>query len=137
MNMKKFAPIALAAVMLSLLITGCGNNAKTEAQTENAPETAAQTAIEQYKTEFVGDNSKVAHIAQLTEYPDGYAYDHIAIQSEEEPYGLTVYLKRGADASPDASFDACAETAFSLIGNLSELEYADAQTEEVIASFTR
>ena len=88
-------------------------------------------------TEFVGDNSKVAHIAELTEYPDGYAYDHIAIQSEEEPYGLTVYLKRGADASPDASFDACAETAFSLIGNLSELEYADAQTEEVIASFTR
>ena len=35
----------------------------------------------------------VINIVSGQEYPEGYSYDSIQIQSETKPYGLTVFLK--------------------------------------------
>ena len=49
--------------------------------------------LSQYKTDYVGDSSNVINIVSSQEYPKGYSYDSIQIQSETEPYGLTVDRK--------------------------------------------
>ena len=49
--------------------------------------------MSQYKTDYVGDAPKVINIVSGQNYPDGYSYDSIEIQSETEPYELTVFLK--------------------------------------------
>ena len=49
--------------------------------------------LSQYKTDYVGDSSNVINIVSGQEYPEGYSYDSIQIQSETKPYGLTVFLK--------------------------------------------
>ena len=49
--------------------------------------------LSQYKTDYVGDSSNVINIVSGQEYPEGYSYDSIQIQSETKPYVLTVFLK--------------------------------------------
>ena len=39
--------------------------------------------LSQYKTDYVGDSSNVINIVSSQEYPEGYSYDSIEIQSEE------------------------------------------------------
>ena len=125
------------AVAFSLLLCGCADNSQKDEKNGSEP-AAQESPLEQYRTDYVGDNSSVANIAGLTEYPEGYAYDHIAIQSDEEPYGLTVYLKAEEGTAAEAvDFEGCAETAFGLIGNLSLIDYVNADTDETIASFER
>lgn len=55
--------------------------------------------LSQYKTDYVGDAPNVINIVSSQDYPDGYSYDSIEIQSETEPYGLTVFLKVEPSAS--------------------------------------
>ena len=42
--------------------------------------------LSQYKTDYVGDSSNVINIVSNQEYPEGYSYDSIEIQSETEPF---------------------------------------------------
>ena len=55
--------------------------------------------LSQYKTDYVGDAPNVINIVSGQDYPDGYSYDSIEIQSKTEPYGLTVFLKVEPSAS--------------------------------------
>ncbi|MGE4354377.1 MAG: M56 family metallopeptidase [Oscillospiraceae bacterium] len=45
-----------------------------------------------YRTAYVGDNSAVANIVYLLTFPSDVAYDHIALQTDSEPYGVDVYF---------------------------------------------
>lgn len=45
-----------------------------------------------YKTEYVGDNSKVGNMLGLLEFPDIIKYDHFELHTDYEPYGVTVYF---------------------------------------------
>ena len=95
-------------------------------------------ALTQYHTEYVGDSTKVIQITSKQSYPPGYSYDHIAIESKEEPYGLTVYLTvEGADDDSKESLKENADVTFELIGNLESIKYIDVATADEIASFTR
>ena len=97
--------------MALIYFAGCNRTEISELQEDDA--------LTQYHTEYVGDSTKVIQITSKQSYPPGYSYDHIAIESKEEPYGLTVYLT------------------VELIGNLESIKYIDARTAEEIASFTR
>ena len=79
---KKVLAIMLVAMSI-MLISACGKK-------ENLYEIPD---LSQYKTDYVGDSSNVINIVSGQEYPEGYSYDSIEIQSETEPYGLTVFLK--------------------------------------------
>ncbi|MDY3781670.1 MAG: DUF4825 domain-containing protein [Candidatus Faecousia sp.] len=58
-----------------LLISGCSKKVETQKADD----------LSQYKTEYVGDSSNVIHIASGQDYPKGYSYDSIEIQSAAEP----------------------------------------------------
>ena len=124
---KKVLAIMLVTVSI-MLISACGKKEKLY----EIPN------LSQYKTDYVGDSSNVINIVSGQEYPEGYSYDSIEIQSETEPYGLTVFLKDESSASRIADeLQVNADMTFNLIGNLGTLEYRIADSKEIIASYER
>ena len=94
--------------------------------------------LSQYKTDYVGDSSNVINIVSGQEYPEGYSYDSIQIQSETKPYGLTVFLKVEPSAVKiEDELQINADMTFDLIGNLETLDYKIADSKEIIASYER
>ena len=94
--------------------------------------------LSQYKTDYVGDSSNVINIVSGQEYPEGYSYDSIEIQSETEPYGLTVFLKDEPPAVKlEDELQVNADMTFDLIGNLGTIDYKTADSKEIIASYER
>lgn len=92
--------------------------------------------LEQYRTEYIGNAPKVSAIAQQLPYPDDFSYSSIELQTSTEPYELMVYLNGKGDAQQD-DFENCAAAAFHLIGNMGVISFRDAESEAIIASFTR
>ena len=88
--------------------------------------------------DYVGDSSNVINIVSSQEYPEGYSYDSIEIQSETEPYGLTVFLKDEPSAVKlEDELQVNADMTFDLIGNLGTIDYKTADSKEIIASYER
>ena len=122
--------------MSIMLISACGKKEKLY----EIPD------LSQYKTDYVGDSSNVINIVSGQEYPvvsgqeypAGYSYDSIEIQSETEPYGLTVFLKDEPSAAKlEDELQVNADMTFDLIGNLGTIDYKTADSKEIIASYER
>ena len=111
-----------------MLISACGKKEKLY----EIPD------LSQYKTDYVGDSSNVINIVSGQEYPEGHSYDSIEIQSETEPYGLTVFLKDEPSAAKlEDELQVNADMTFDLIGNLGTIDYKTADSKEIIASYER
>ena len=124
---KKVLAIMLVAMSI-MLISACGKKEKLY----EIPN------LSQYKTDYVGDSSNVINIVSGQEYPEGYSYDSIQIQSETKPYGLTVFLKVEPSAVKiEDELQVNADMTFDLIGNLETLDYKIADSKEIIASYER
>ena len=124
---KKVLAIMLVAMSI-MLISACGKKEKLY----EIPD------LSQYKTDYVGDSSNVINIVSSQEYPEGYSYDSIEIQSETEPYGLTVFLKDELSAVKlEDQLQVNADMTFDLIGNLGTIDYKTADSKEIIASYER
>ena len=124
---KKVLAIMLVAMSI-MLISACGKKEKLY----EIPD------LSQYKTDYVGDSSNVINIVSSQEYPEGYSYDSIEIQSETEPYGLTVFLKDELSAVKlEDELQVNADMTFDLIGNLGTIDYKTADSKEIIASYER
>ena len=124
---KKVLAIMLVTVSI-MLISTCGKKEKLYEILD----------LSQYKTDYVGDSSNVINIVSSQEYPEGYSYDSIEIQSETEPYGLPVFLKDEPSASRiEDELQVNADMTFNLIGNLGTLDYRIADSKEIIASYER
>ena len=124
---KKVLAIMLVAMSI-MLISACGKE-------ENLYEIPD---LSQYKTDYVGDSSNVINIVSGQEYPEGYSYDSIEIQSETEPYGLTVFLKDELSAVKlEDELQVNADMTFDLIGNLGTIDYKTADSKEIIVSYER
>lgn len=124
---KKVLAIMLVAMSI-MLISACGKKEKLY----EIPD------LSQYKTDYVGDSSNVINIVSGQEYPAGYSYDSIEIQSETEPYGLTVFLKDEPFATKlEDELQVNADMTFDLIGNLGTIDYKTADSKEIIASYER
>lgn len=99
-------------------------------------EETAETNLEKYRTDYIGDAPAVSQIARQLPYPEDYAYSSIELQTAEEPYELTVYLSGETEAQQGA-FEECAASAFDLIGNMGVITFCQADTGEILASFSR
>lgn len=129
MNKNIYFKTVAALLAISALMTACGQKKADFVDT---------TQLQQYKTEYVGDAANVSGLVSSQQYPKGYAYDHIEIQSDTEPYGLKVYLTVAPDAVQIGDeLQVNADTAFDLIGNLGTLDYVNAESMEAIASYER
>ena len=124
---KKVLEIMLVSISI-MLISACGKKEKLY----EIPD------LSQYKTDYVGDSSNVINIVSGQEYPEGYSYDSIEIQSETEPYGLTVFLKDEPSAVKlEDELQVNADMTFDLIGNLGTIDYKTADSKEIIVSYER
>lgn len=77
-----------------------------------------------YKTDFVGDNSKVSHIVSNQDYPKGFQVGAIEILSSKSPYGLKIFVKDTTSINREDLFINAIES-FALIGNLDRIYYVE------------
>lgn len=115
--MKKIIPIIFALV---LIFSSCKKR---------------EEALYDFKTDFVGDNTKVSQIVSRQAYPKNFQTGEIKIQSEKEPYGLRVFCKNFEGLEKEDLFKNAATT-LALIKNLDNLSYVD-EGEKEIFSFSR
>lgn len=124
---KKTISIILA-IMLATSLSACGKKGDIYSNTD----------LSQYKTDYVGDAPNVVNIVSHQKYPKEYSYDSIEIQSETEPFGLTVFLKGDSSiAKIEDKLQSNANITFDLIGNLGTITYKNADSKEIIASYER
>ena len=124
MKNKKFEIIVL--LIVCVIFTACG---KSQNSNKN---------IYEYKTKYVGDNSKVINILSNLKYSKEASYNSVQILSEKEPYGILVKLNVNSDKIPEKN-DFLKNTAimFALIENLSFVKYVNVSDNKVVAEFTR
>ncbi|HFI0398457.1 TPA: DUF4825 domain-containing protein [Streptococcus suis] len=102
------------------------------------PDKNEMDSLEQYRTEYIGDNNNVVKIASLQDYPAGYTYDHIEIRSDEEPYELIIYLK--VTEMPDSDYldlEQNSNSIFDLIANLGKVTFINEETQKEIVSYNK
>ncbi|MGI2293757.1 M56 family metallopeptidase [Paenibacillus sp. GXUN7292] len=89
------------------------------------------------RTPYIGDAGKVSSISGGLPYPAPFKYDHIQLQTEKEPFGLTVYIAINEEAAAAANgltpaqqlalaapeFHRNALLMFGLIGNAGEIVF--------------
>lgn len=90
--------------------------------------------LEQYRSSYIGDASNSTALAMNLPYGEKLRYDHIELQTDSMPYGMSVYLKGSGNGT---NLQNCAQTAFDLISNLDEISFCRADNGEVIATYVR
>ena len=124
MKNKKLKIIILLTVCI--IFTACGKSQNSEKN------------IYEYKTKYVGDNSKVINILSNLKYPKEVNYNSVQILSEKEPYGILVKLNVNSDKIPEKNdFLKNMAIMFALIENLSFVKYEDVSNNKIIAEFTK
>ncbi|HEM3694997.1 TPA: DUF4825 domain-containing protein [Streptococcus suis] len=119
--------IFVVAGLSVLTLTACQSKANNSSE-----------SLEDYRTEYIGDNSNVIKIASFQDYPTAYRYDHIEIDSDEKPYELRIFLKvSNSSSSADTELQKNRDSIFDLIANLDHLTFVDADTGAEIISYTR
>lgn len=122
----QFKRIMLLTILTAIFLSAC-QPAKNE-----------MDSLEQYRTEYIGDNNYVIKIASLQDYPTGYTYDHIEIRSDEEPYELIIYLK--VTEMPDSDYldlEQNSNSIFDLIANLGKITFVNEETQKEIVSYNK
>ena len=122
----QFKRIMLLTILTTIFLSAC-QPAKNE-----------MDSLEQYRTEYIGDNNNVIKIASLQDYPTGYTYDHIEIRSDEEPYELIIHLK--VTEMPDSDYldlEENSNSIFDLIANLGKITFVNEETQKEIVSYNK
>ena len=124
MKNKKLKIIIL--LIVCVIFTACGKSQNSEKN------------IYEYKTKYVGDNSKVINILSNLKYPKETSYNSVQILSEKEPYVILVKLNINSGKIPEKNeFLKNSAMLFALIENLSFVKYEDVSNNKIIAEFTR
>ncbi|WP_312314059.1 DUF4825 domain-containing protein [Streptococcus parasuis] len=122
----QFKRIMLLTILTTIFLSAC-QPAKNE-----------MDSLEQYRTEYIGDNNNVIKIASLQDYPTGYTYDYIEIRSDEEPYELIIYLN--VTEMPDSDYldlEQNSNSIFDLIANLGKITFVNEETQKEIVSYNK
>ena len=116
----------IISLIVCVIFTACG---KSQNSNKN---------IYEYKTKYVGDNSKVINILSNLKYPKETSYNSVQILSEKESYGILVKLNINSGKIPEKNeFLKNSAVLFALIENLSFVKYEDVSNNKIIAEFTR
>lgn len=119
--MVKKLQLFLVLLIMSLVFVGCGQN--------KVNQTNESTTV------YIGDNSKVAAIANQLPYPKGVSYHSIEILSKKEPYELKVFLD--SDSEDIAGLQKCADKAFEQISNMGIISFYEKDSGMLIKSYKR
>lgn len=92
---------------------------------------SSEQNVYDYKTDYVGDNSKVAKIVDSVKLPSIVKRGDVKIDSAHEPYGVIIYLENTEDINPrDLSTNAAVY--FSLISNLGYVEFKETNENSIV-----
>lgn len=127
LNYKKpsFWIVLVAAISVVVMGIGLISDPKDE---KSELELKAQAYLT-YRTEYVGDASKVGGIINELSFPGKVTYDHFELKTSNNPYGINIYLKTGNGMLDDAmvsdyvQYQKNSLLLFSLIGNVDEVIY--------------
>lgn len=90
----------------------------------SACQTRRADSLYNFKTNYVGDNSKVSHIISNQDYPKDFEVGAIEILSRKSPYGIKVFVKDTSNIKREDIFKN-AITSFALIKNLDRIYYVE------------
>ena len=127
-KMQIFTRMALSVLLVGSQFCGCRHSGTNP----------GHGSIYDYKTRYVGDNTKVIGVVNRQDYPEGLRYASIAIDVIE-PGGASCLLVKMQAEKPVAKekFFKNAVCTFALIDNLSQLKYVNSINDTTIASFSR
>ena len=121
--MRRITFILILSIM-SLVFVSCGNKKIVE------------KSLYDYKTDYVGDNTKVVHIIQELPYKDGVTITSTQLLTDKEPYGIQIFIENSQSLDMEDLFKNTV-VSFALIGNLDTIEYVDNTSKEILHSFNR
>jgi hypothetical protein len=116
---------ALVAVLVTAAAVGLAAN-----PADKRPPLSYVDKLYKYKTEYVGNASKVGGIIALLDFPDGVEYDHFELFTGSSPFGFTVHLKTDTETldfydrqSDWIPYEKNAIVMFSLIDNVGYINF--------------
>ncbi len=122
LNYKRPAFKIVAAAVIAVLIAGIGLAA--DPMITAADEGSYADKLYKYRTQYVGDNSKVMNIASCLPVPDILKYSKVQLFTDDPPYGVEVTynttpeaINSFSDKGSQTFFDRDAILMFSLIKN--------------------
>lgn len=121
--MRRIVFILILSIM-SLVFVSCGNKKIVE------------KSLYDYKTDYVGDNTKVVHIIKKLPYKDGVTVTSTQLLTDKEPYGIQIFIENSQSLDMEDLFKNTV-VSFALIGNLDTIEYVDDTSKEILHSFNR
>jgi len=120
---------AICAAIVILVFTAGIRLTTNQIQSTDNSQTTAEKLL-QYQTDYVGDASKVGNIVSQLDFPSEVTFDHIELDTEAPPYGVTVCLKTDAttgnllnEVSNQQPFEKNAIIMFSLIDNVDKVRF--------------
>ncbi len=133
-----FSVILIASTILGALYLGGAIENRKENPTDIVVGSYNLTEISKYRTLYVGDNSKVSHIAGNLPVPDPYFKQrYISMETSDKPYSLTIYYEPATNTkyegewsivTPDSNIETNSRTnalvVFSMIDNVDEVTFA-------------
>lgn len=90
----------------------------------SACQSKGSDSLYNYRTNYVGDNTKVSQIVSNQDYPKDFEVGAIEILSSKSPYGLKVFVKDTSNIKREDLFKN-AITSFALIKNLDRIYYVE------------
>ncbi|HZX45850.1 MAG TPA: M56 family metallopeptidase [Clostridia bacterium] len=116
---------ALVAVLVAAAAVGLAAN-----PADKRPHLSYADKLYKYKTEYMGNASKVGGIIALLDFPDGVEYDHFELFTGSSPFGFTVHLKTDTETrdfydrqSDWIPYEKNAIVMFSLIDNVGYINF--------------
>lgn len=116
--------LILLLSIISLIFIRCGSK------------NIVEKSIYNYKTDYVGDNTKVGHIIKGLPYKEGVTVTDIELMTDQEQYGIQVFIQHSQSLQEEDFFKNVA-VSFALIGNLDKMEYVDSISKEILFHFDR
>ena len=107
---------------------------------EGASMVEENEVINSIKTAYVGDPSAIGKVEGALPYPPDWTIESTSLQTEKEPYGMTIYFNQPPNSSgiepiilPD-----CVQFAFRSIANLQTITFINNKGDQkIIRSFDR
>lgn len=126
-KIQVFTRTVLPVLLVCNLFCGCSPSGKNP----------GDESIYDYKTRYIGNNTKVIGVVNRQDYPEGLKYASIAIDVIAiDTFCLLVKMQAEKTVPKEKLFRNAVAT-FALIDNLSELKYVNASNDTTIATFKR
>ncbi|WP_206458208.1 M56 family metallopeptidase [Anaerovorax sp. IOR16] len=144
LNYKKPAFWVIIVCIITVLMVCIGLMADPKSE-ENFQDNGSAEFLK-FKTEYVGDISKVSGILRLLPFPDKISYNGLELFTDEPPYAVTVNLKADTETrnyytgeALQKPFENNALILFALVGNVEYINFCidDEVAEPYTMQYTR